>query len=121
MSFIIEFQAAIRDNDPVVFLENELLYGVAFDMSSEAMSKDFVVPIGKVRITKKEATLKIVQALFDQVRFILLTISLSRVLHGNLHSGKEILSDSFKGLIYIENLKFRLIKVYCASVDLNVI
>ncbi|XP_022658732.1 pyruvate dehydrogenase E1 component subunit beta, mitochondrial-like [Varroa jacobsoni] len=45
-------KAAIRDNDPVVFLENELLYGVAFDMSSEAMSKDFVVPIGKAKIER---------------------------------------------------------------------
>ncbi|PSN33167.1 Pyruvate dehydrogenase E1 component subunit beta [Blattella germanica] len=45
-------KAAIRDPDPVVFLENEILYGVAFPMSNEAMSKDFVVPIGKAKIER---------------------------------------------------------------------
>lgn len=43
-------KAAIRDPDPVVFLENELLYGVQFPMSDEAQSKDFVIPIGKAKI-----------------------------------------------------------------------
>ncbi|PSN52030.1 Pyruvate dehydrogenase E1 component subunit beta [Blattella germanica] len=45
-------KAAIRDPDPVVFLENEILYGQAFPMSDEAMSKDFVVPIGKAKIER---------------------------------------------------------------------
>lgn len=36
----------------VVFMENELLYGVAFEMSDEAMSKDFLLPIGKAKIEK---------------------------------------------------------------------
>jgi pyruvate dehydrogenase E1 component beta subunit len=36
----------------VVFLENEILYGLQFDMSDEAMSKDFVIPIGKAKIEK---------------------------------------------------------------------
>ena len=43
-------KAAIRDPDPVVFLENELLYGVTYPMSDEAMSKDFVLPIGKAKV-----------------------------------------------------------------------
>ena len=42
-------KAAIRDPNPVVFLENELLYGKEFPLSDEAQSKDFVLPIGKVR------------------------------------------------------------------------
>lgn len=33
-------------------LENELLYGVAFEMSEQAQSKDFVVPIGKAKIER---------------------------------------------------------------------
>lgn len=37
----------------VCFLENELLYGVPFEMSAEAMSKDFVLPIGKAKIEKQ--------------------------------------------------------------------
>jgi pyruvate dehydrogenase E1 component beta subunit len=45
-------KAAIRDPDPVVVLENEILYGVAFPVSDEAMSKDFVVPIGKAKIER---------------------------------------------------------------------
>lgn len=45
-------KAAIRDDNPVVVLENELMYGVPFDMSEEAQSKDFVVPIGKAKIER---------------------------------------------------------------------
>ena len=41
-------QAAIRDPDPVVFLENELMYGTTFEVSEEVMKKDHVAPIGKV-------------------------------------------------------------------------
>lgn len=43
-------KAAIRDPDPVVFLENELLYGVQYPMSDEALSKDFVLRIGVAKI-----------------------------------------------------------------------
>lgn len=46
-------KSAIRDPDPVVFLENEMLYGVQFEMSPEAMSKDFTIPIGKAKIEKE--------------------------------------------------------------------
>lgn len=45
-------KAAIRDPDPVVFLENELLYGVQYPVSDEALSKDFVLPIGKAKIER---------------------------------------------------------------------
>lgn len=46
-------KAAIRDPNPVVFLENELLYGVPFPMSDEAQGEDFVVPIGKAKIEQE--------------------------------------------------------------------
>ncbi|XP_053605591.1 pyruvate dehydrogenase E1 component subunit beta, mitochondrial isoform X1 [Plodia interpunctella] len=46
-------KTAIRDNDPVVMLENEMLYGVPFPMSDEALSKDFVIPIGKAKIERE--------------------------------------------------------------------
>jgi len=48
-------KAAIRTDDPVVFLENELLYGVSFDVPDG----DVVVPIGKARIMRegKDVTL----------------------------------------------------------------
>jgi pyruvate dehydrogenase E1 component beta subunit len=49
-------KAAIRSNDPVVFLENELLYGQSFDVPK---LDDYVLPIGKARIAKqgKDVTL----------------------------------------------------------------
>jgi len=45
-------KAAIRDPNPVVVLEHELMYGVSFPMSDEAQSKDFVLPIGKAKIER---------------------------------------------------------------------
>ncbi|XP_033357983.1 pyruvate dehydrogenase E1 component subunit beta, mitochondrial [Bombus vosnesenskii] len=45
-------KAAIRDPDPVVVLENEILYGAQYPMSDEALSKDFVLPIGKAKIER---------------------------------------------------------------------
>ncbi|CAG9765525.1 unnamed protein product [Ceutorhynchus assimilis] len=45
-------KAAIRDPDPVVCLENELMYGVQYPMSDEALSSDFVLPIGKAKIER---------------------------------------------------------------------
>jgi pyruvate dehydrogenase E1 component subunit beta len=48
-------KAAIRDPNPVIFLENEILYGQSFDVPK---MDDFVLPIGKARIHKqgKDAT-----------------------------------------------------------------
>ena len=43
-------KAAIRDPNPVIFLENEILYGQSFDVPK---MDDFVLPIGKARIHKK--------------------------------------------------------------------
>jgi len=45
-------KAAIRDNDPVVFLENELLYGQTFQISDQALDPSFVLPIGKAAIER---------------------------------------------------------------------
>lgn len=46
-------KAAIRDDNPVVVLENELMYGVSFDLSPEVMSPDFVLPIGKAKVMRE--------------------------------------------------------------------
>ena len=43
-------KAAIRTEDPVVFLENELMYGRSFDVPK---LDDFVLPIGKARIVRE--------------------------------------------------------------------
>ena len=45
-------KAAVRDPNPVVVLEHEVMYGVPFPMSSEALSPDFVLPIGKAKIER---------------------------------------------------------------------
>ena len=44
------FKAAVRCDDPVVFLENELAYGNPTEISEEALSPDFMLPIGKAKI-----------------------------------------------------------------------
>ncbi|XP_052779868.1 pyruvate dehydrogenase E1 component subunit beta, mitochondrial-like [Mya arenaria] len=46
-------KAAIRDPNPVVFLENEIMYGAQFEMSDEAMDSDYVLPIGKAKIERE--------------------------------------------------------------------
>ena len=33
-------------------LENEIMYGISFPMSQEALSSDFVIPIGKAKIER---------------------------------------------------------------------
>ncbi|XP_026113214.1 pyruvate dehydrogenase E1 component subunit beta, mitochondrial-like isoform X3 [Carassius auratus] len=50
-------KSAIRDDNPVVFLENEIMYSVPFEMSEESQSKDFLIPIGKAKIERKETWL----------------------------------------------------------------
>jgi pyruvate dehydrogenase E1 component beta subunit len=43
-------KAAIRDPNPVVFLENEILYGQSFPVPTEG---DFVLPIGRARVERR--------------------------------------------------------------------
>jgi pyruvate dehydrogenase E1 component beta subunit len=49
-------KSAIRDNTPVIFLENEVLYGQSFEVPK---LDDFVVPIGKASVARdgKDVTL----------------------------------------------------------------
>ncbi|CRK43413.1 Pyruvate dehydrogenase E1 component subunit beta like protein [Verticillium longisporum] len=53
-------KAAIRDPNPVVVLENELLYGQTFPMSEAAQKDDFVIPFGKAKIERAGSDLTIV-------------------------------------------------------------
>jgi pyruvate dehydrogenase E1 component beta subunit len=50
-------KAAIRDPNPVVFLENELLYGHSFDVPTDP---DFIVPIGKAKVVREGSSVTIV-------------------------------------------------------------
>lgn len=45
-------KAAIRDPDPVVFLENEMVYGVQYPVSDQVLDKEFVLPIGKAKVQR---------------------------------------------------------------------
>ena len=53
-------KAAIRDPNPVVVLENELMYGQTFPMSEAAQKDDFVIPFGKAKIERTGKDLTIV-------------------------------------------------------------
>jgi pyruvate dehydrogenase E1 component beta subunit len=53
-------KAAIRDPNPVVVLEHELMYGVSFPMSDEAQSNDFVIPIGQAKIEREGTDVTII-------------------------------------------------------------
>jgi len=46
-------KAAIRDPNPVVVLEHEMLYNTEFEVSDEALSKDFTIPFGKAKIERE--------------------------------------------------------------------
>ncbi|NBS23460.1 MAG: pyruvate dehydrogenase complex E1 component subunit beta [Altererythrobacter sp.] len=50
-------KAAIRSEDPVVFLENELVYGRSFDVPDV---DEYVLPIGKARIMREGSDVTIV-------------------------------------------------------------
>lgn len=50
-------KAAIRDDDPVIFLESELMYGMRGEVSDEA---DYIIPIGKARVAREGEDVTIV-------------------------------------------------------------
>ena len=50
-------KSAIRDNNPIIFLENEILYGRSFEVPDV---EDYVVPFGKARIWRKGEDITIV-------------------------------------------------------------
>jgi pyruvate dehydrogenase E1 component beta subunit len=43
-------KSAIRDPNPVIFLENELIYGTSFDVPDD---DDYTVPIGKAKVLRE--------------------------------------------------------------------
>ena len=53
-------KSAIRDPDPVVVLENEMLYGETFPVDEAALDKDFLVPIGKAKVMREGADITLV-------------------------------------------------------------
>lgn len=53
-------KSAIRDPNPVVCLENELLYGQSFPVDDEILSPDFTIPIGKAQILREGKDLTVI-------------------------------------------------------------
>lgn len=53
-------RSAIQDPDPVVFLENEMMYGVEFDVPANQMDPNFTIPIGKAKIERQGADVTVV-------------------------------------------------------------
>ncbi|AHX11643.1 transketolase, pyrimidine binding domain protein [Neorickettsia helminthoeca str. Oregon] len=53
-------KSAIRDNNPVIFLENEILYGMAHTLTPEQEENDYTVPIGKANVIKEGSDVTIV-------------------------------------------------------------
>ncbi len=43
-------KSAIRDDDPVIFLESEVMYGMRGEVSEE---EDYIIPIGKARVARE--------------------------------------------------------------------
>ena len=50
-------RAAIRDPNPVIVLENEIMYGQSFDAPTD---KDFVIPIGRAKVEREGKDVTIV-------------------------------------------------------------
>ena len=50
-------KAAIRDPNPVIFLENEVMYGQSFEVPDD---DDWIVPIGKAKVVREGADVTIV-------------------------------------------------------------
>lgn len=53
-------KSAIVDPNPVVCLEHELEYGTEHEISAEAMSPDFYIPIGKAKIEREGTDITLV-------------------------------------------------------------
>ena len=50
-------KAAIRDPNPIVFLENEIMYGQSFDVPAD---EDYIIPIGRAKIEREGKDVTIV-------------------------------------------------------------
>uniref|UniRef100_A0A6A7G4T7 Pyruvate dehydrogenase E1 component subunit beta n=1 Tax=Hirondellea gigas TaxID=1518452 RepID=A0A6A7G4T7_9CRUS len=53
-------KAAVRDDNPVIVLENELMYGEKFEVSDEVLDPDYLTPFGKAKIMREGTDLTIV-------------------------------------------------------------
>lgn len=74
-------KASIRDDDPVVFLENEMMYGVTFDTPEHVFDKDFVLPLNKAKV-ERQGTDVTITAFAKMVGFSLQAAEILQKEHG---------------------------------------
>jgi len=53
-------KSAIRDDNPVVVLENEIMYGKTFPREERFMDKEFLIPIGKAKVEREGKDVSII-------------------------------------------------------------
>jgi len=53
-------KTAIRDNDPVVFLENEIMYGKTFHVEEDKLAADYCIPFGQAKVERAGSDITIV-------------------------------------------------------------
>jgi pyruvate dehydrogenase E1 component beta subunit len=53
-------KSAVRDDNPVIVLESELMYSVPFEFNKKIMDPEFLIPIGKAKIEKEGKDITIV-------------------------------------------------------------
>ena len=53
-------KSAIRDPNPVIFLENEIVYGLQHEITPEQLSSDYLVEIGKATVVREGSDITII-------------------------------------------------------------
>ena len=71
-------KSAIRDNNPVIFLENEMAYGIEEEISPEVESDDYTVEIGKANVVREGKHVTVVS--FSHV--LLRVLDAAKILQG---------------------------------------
>jgi pyruvate dehydrogenase E1 component beta subunit len=92
-------KSAIRDENPVVVLENELLYGVSFPMSDAAQSPDFLIPIGKAKVEREGKDVSI--------------ITFSKMVGTSLDAAKQLAEEGIS--VEVINLRYHIIRLTTSS------
>lgn len=71
-------KAAIRDDNPVVCLESELMYSVGFEVTDEVLHEDFTVEFGKAKVMREGSDVTVV----GHSRYVGFALKAAEVLEG---------------------------------------
>lgn len=74
-------RSAIRDPDPIIFLENEMMYNIEFELTPEQLNPEFLLPIGKA-FTERQGTDVTIVAYSKMVGFSLEAADILQREHG---------------------------------------